>query len=173
MILILIGPPFSGKSRCGSELAKKLRWEFIDTDTLIENEYTKDHGQDLSCRQIVQAKGEFHFREREKATVHLLSGIEKNTVISTGGGSIMDPLSAQTLTSLGKMIFLDTDIGTLWNRINTQEELPTYLNPNNPKKSLELILEERTPTYLFHADQVITTNNESSTIIIKEIIDAL
>ena len=41
MSIILCGLPMSGKTTIGKKMAKELNWNFIDTDELIENAYSR------------------------------------------------------------------------------------------------------------------------------------
>ena len=45
-LITLIGMMGSGKTSCGSVLAKKLGISFIDIDNIIEIEEDQDHGRD-------------------------------------------------------------------------------------------------------------------------------
>jgi len=48
--LVLVGMMGTGKSTIGKEVAKKLKIEFVDTDTLIEND------ENLTIAEIFQKK---------------------------------------------------------------------------------------------------------------------
>ncbi len=50
--LVLVGMMGTGKSTIGKEVAKKLKIEFVDTDTLIENE------ENLTIAEIFKKNGE-------------------------------------------------------------------------------------------------------------------
>ena len=53
--IILIGMPASGKSTVGVVLAKRLGYEFIDTDLLIQKQ------EQALLREIIAEKGEVGF----------------------------------------------------------------------------------------------------------------
>ena len=57
--LVLVGMMGTGKSTIGKEVAKKLKIEFVDTDTLIEDE------ANLTIAEIFKKNGEKYFRELE------------------------------------------------------------------------------------------------------------
>ena len=77
--ILLCGFMGCGKTSVGQALAFRLKWDFLDTDTMIEKR------QGCSIPQIFQQQGEEAFRQMEEETARLL-GKRKNTVISTGGG---------------------------------------------------------------------------------------
>lgn len=78
--IFLIGFMGSGKSTIGRKLAARLNWSFIDLDQKIE-EMT---GSKIS--DIFLTEGEAWFRDVEARLLKSLD-TEKNTVISTGGGT--------------------------------------------------------------------------------------
>ena len=49
--LVLVGMMGTGKSTIGKEVAKKLKIEFVDTDTLIEND------ENLTIAEIFKKNG--------------------------------------------------------------------------------------------------------------------
>ena len=57
--IILIGPMGSGKSSIGKKLSKMMKFDFVDTDNLIE----ENTGVDIPT--IFEHEGETGFRERE------------------------------------------------------------------------------------------------------------
>ena len=81
MRVILIGFMGVGKTSVGKRLAKKLNFDFIDTDYEIELVEKK------SISKIFEQDGEKYFRKLEN---NLLKDLVKNDniVISTGGGII-------------------------------------------------------------------------------------
>ena len=65
--LVLIGMMGSGKTHLGANLAKKLNYEFYDTDHLIENH------TNLKISKIFNDFGEKYFRDIEqKITLDIL-----------------------------------------------------------------------------------------------------
>ena len=72
-----------GKSTIGKILAKKLNYNFIDVDKVIESE------EGCSINLIFKNKSESYFRKIENDIT--LSELKKvNTVISLGGGAFLN-----------------------------------------------------------------------------------
>ena len=69
----------SGKSIIGSKFARIIKFDFIDTDALIEQKTGK------TINQIFDNFGEAHFRELEEKYISKIL-FKKNYVISLGGG---------------------------------------------------------------------------------------
>ena len=80
-LLVLIGPPGSGKSRIGKRVAKMLGSEFIDTDRRI----VAAHGR---IAEIFEMHGEQYFRSIERAIVAEV--LKERAVVSLGGGAVLD-----------------------------------------------------------------------------------
>ena len=100
MNIILTGLRGSGKSKIGKILSGKLEWEFLDLDKEIEK------AEGMTIPEIYKEHGWEYFREKEKATVARLGNIE-NTVISLGGGTIVDPENQKILKELGTIVYLE------------------------------------------------------------------
>ncbi len=81
--IFLIGLMGSGKTSIGKVLAKNLKKSFLDIDNEIINK------MNLTISEIFEKYGEIKFREMESEILHSLT-IDKNAVISTGGGIILN-----------------------------------------------------------------------------------
>lgn len=100
--LILFGFQGAGKTTLAKWAAPLLGLTFIDTDRIIE---TLD-GQKRTPRQIYQAIGEKEFRHLEEKAVHTLSEVN-HSLISLGGGTILNPVNRFFLEKRGKLVYLD------------------------------------------------------------------
>ena len=159
--LILYGLPKSGKTTVGRLLQEKTHWDFIDTDELIAKDFGKP------CRQIFQEEGEFVFRQLEKEKIHSLKGV-KNTIISTGGGSLNDPDNVKVLKQMGYLLYLEVDRQVLWDRIKGVV-LPAYLDAMNPEKSFFELCQKRLSMYEKAADFIL----ESSYLSLEEVVEKI
>ena len=77
--IFLIGMPSSGKSTLGRQLAKRLDFQFVDTDDLIENQ------EIATVSDIFQYKVEDYFRLVENK---ILKGIQPNQNFNHGNRQI-------------------------------------------------------------------------------------
>ena len=84
MKIALTGFMGTGKTSVGRELAKLLRYRFVDTDDLIEER------DGMTISMICRKRGEAHFRSVERYAVMQVS-TETRIVIATSVGCIMDP----------------------------------------------------------------------------------
>lgn len=165
MNIVLCGFMGSGKTTIGRLLKEKLKMPLVDIDEMIES----DTG--LTISQIFEKFGEDGFRKIECDTVKKASEM-KNTIISTGGGSVLNPDNVTTLKSTGKIFFLDVTPETVLKRLDGNTTRPLLQRPDKEKAVREL-LNARRDKYIFAADYVVKSANESPMIATKEIISNL
>lgn len=165
MNIVLCGFMGSGKTTIGRLLKEKLKMPLVDIDEMIES----DTG--LTIFQIFEKFGEDGFRKIECDTVKKASEM-KNTIISTGGGSVLNPDNVTTLKSTGKIFFLDVTPETVLKRLDGNTTRPLLQRPDKEKAVREL-LNARRDKYIFAADYVVKSANESPMIAAKEIISNL
>ena len=84
------GAPGVGKSTVGKEIAKRLNYNFLDVDELIE----KKTGTKL--QKIIDEQGDWEFLEIEKEVVLGLGQLD-NHIISPGGSIVYVPESMEFL----------------------------------------------------------------------------
>ena len=108
--IFLIGFMGSGKSSVGKELAKILKYKFIDLDELIEKEEKK------SISTIFSEFGEQHFRRLEQTALITLTHSDK-IVVATGGGCASYGNNMQSMNDSGTTVFLNAHPGTIFHRL--------------------------------------------------------
>ncbi len=115
--IILVGFMASGKSRVGEMLAKRLGYELIDTDAIIQKE------QSHSIKDIFTKQGEWHFRHLETEVIKSLR-TKEHSVIVAGGGAPMFFDNAQILKGLGQLFYLDASLSLILKRLENNESRP-------------------------------------------------
>ena len=118
--IVLIGPPGSGKTSVGRILADELNLKAIDTDREIEEKSGKKIGD------IFLEVGETGFRKIEREVV-LKSLEEQGSVVSLGGGSILDPQVYQQLSMEPKVVYLEVSISNAAPRVGFNTDRPLLL----------------------------------------------
>ncbi|MFQ5887516.1 MAG: shikimate kinase [Candidatus Hydrothermarchaeales archaeon] len=157
--IVLTGFMGAGKSVVGKELAKRLGWEVIDTDDVIE----KDSGIIIS--DIFQGYGEPHFRELEKEAVKKVSKL-KDHVIITGGGVVLKKENTENLRKNGVIVYLHATPQVLYVRVKDQTHRP-LLQIADPMKTIRELLTYREPFYANHDMKIDTSDLEVDEVVDK------
>jgi len=98
--IFLIGMAGSGKSSLGKRLAGRLHIPYIDTDGRI----TQALGMPVT--EIFATYGEDAFRRAEtNALMQLMD--EPPAVVSTGGGSVLNPINYEIMRNHGIIVLID------------------------------------------------------------------
>jgi len=158
-LIYLLGFMGSGKSTVGKLLADKLRWPFIDLDTVIEA------GQGLTIRAIFENSGEPFFRQIEHAALAESSKTDP-AVIALGGGTFAQPANVDFIRETGgTTIWLDCPPEILRKRCEGIENRPLFRDA----ESFGKLLMERVPYYRL-ADIHISTENQEPNEVVEEIL---
>ena len=155
MKIYLCGFMGCGKSRIGSELARKTGMKFADLDSYI----TEREG--MTIPEIFERFGEAHFRGLE---ARYIAEMPDNSVTALGGGAIINDKTAETARRTGRVIFLDVDFDTCYERIKNDSNRP--LAYNSPREKVKELYDTRRPVYAERAD--IRTDASGSPIQIVE-----
>jgi shikimate kinase len=137
--IFLVGFMASGKSTVGPELARRLNWDFVDLDTLIESRERQ------TVPEIFRHRGESGFRLAETNALHdlLAQSPPRPTIVALGGGAFVQPENRELLRDW-PTVFLHAASGELWQRSLTDGiERPLRGDPDQFAR----LYEERLPLY--------------------------
>ena len=152
----------AGKTTIGSQLARKLRFDFLDLDQELE----RRTGASVSL--IFEIEGESGFRARECRLLDELTLLER-TVLATGGGAVLSDENRQWMSERGFVVYLKTPLDMLIERTRYDNSRP-LLRTGDPAKTLGDILKTREPLYIEVADLVIDTGTLSVKQVVKKIL---
>jgi len=163
--IVLIGPPGAGKSTVGKALSKELKWEFADSDRLIEVKTGR------KITDIFVEDGEATFRGiEEEVVLELLNGFDG--VISLGGGAPINPKIENVLASADyPVIFLDVTIAQAAVRIGFNKERPLLLI--NPRQQWISLMSTRRGIYERLATQTVSTDSKKPAEAAAQIVNLL
>ena len=149
----------SGKTSCGSVLAKKLGISFIDIDTIIELE------ENLKISEIFKKFGEEYFRLMEEKVIFskVRECLRQNVkaIISLGGGAFESKKTREFLLNNSKVIWLNSDIKVLSKRVGKAFNRPMI--KGNVETNIEMLLNKRIENYQ-KSQLTIRSHEESPTI---------
>ena len=135
----LVGMMGSGKTIIGRKLARELELAFVDSDARI----VETAG--ISIAEIFEIAGEDRFRALERNAIH--DAVEEGPMIlSTGGGAICAPDTAQLLRERTIVVWLSAAPETLLERIGSVGSRP-LLHGDDPLGTLRRLARERETDY--------------------------
>jgi shikimate kinase len=164
--IALVGFMGTGKSTIGKLLAEKLQKKFVEMDALIVEKAGRSIPEIFSESEIT-------FREYEMSICKDVSQ-QKNLVISTGGGVILNKLNIDYLKLSSEVVLLSASADEIFQRIMKEgKEKRPLLNKPNPKGEIDALLQFRKPFYEAATDIRIETDGKPINDIVEEIIVAL
>ena len=157
----LIGPMGAGKSTIGRLLSQELKFEFYDSDKVIEERC----GADIPW--IFDKEGEAGFREREVSVIEEMTRVS-GIVLATGGGAILREENRRNLASRGTVVYLCTSVEQQLSRTSRDRNRPLLQTPD-PEQVLRSLFAERDPLYRSVADIVIETDQRNPRWVVQEL----
>ena len=160
--LTLTGMMGVGKSTIGKNLAKRLKYNFIDVDKIIEAK------EGLSINLIFKNKSESYFRKIENDIT--LSQLKKdNSVISLGGGAFLNKTIRRNTKKFSTSFWLDVPVYELIKRLKKSSQRP-LLFKKNIDETVKKIYFDRKKIYN-EADFRIKCNSLKSREIVNKILE--
>lgn len=162
--IYLVGPMGAGKSTIGRYLADKLKMQFYDSDSVIE----ESCGADIAW--IFDIEGEDGFRKREERTIEDLTE-KQGIILATGGGVVESDFNRTRLAGRGAVVYLHASLAQQLNRTEKDKKRPLLQVEQSEKQGvLEKLCAVRSPLYEEVADYTVDTEGKSVRGIANEII---
>lgn len=143
----------SGKSTVGRQLARRLVWNFLDLDRVVERH------EGRSVARIFAEDGEQQFRASER---HVLRQVvaKPDTVVALGGGTLIDPGNVETVCGHATLVWLRCSLDVLEARCGGSDATrPLWGDPQALRKRYA----ERLPGYRA-ADIVIDAEADADSV---------
>ena len=157
MAKVLLGFMGAGKST----IARGLDPNYLDMDALIEKRLG------MSIADFFAEKGEEVFRQVESEVLAEL--LQRDQVVSTGGGVVISQRNRDLLKTNSDNIYLKADFEPLYQRISADQDNQRPLFLNNSKEELAAIFQERQAWYEEVASRVLDVTKLSPEEIIEEL----
>ena len=142
--IILIGMPGAGKSTVGVLLAKRLGYNFVDTDLLLQSQ------QQCRLQQLIAREGLENFKAIEEQV--LIELATTHSVVATGGSAVYSERAMGRLRTLGQLVFIDIPLEELLGRVHDMDNRGLVIGPN---ETYENLYKERLPLYQKYAEVTI------------------
>ena len=126
--IILIGMPAVGKSTVGVVVAKRIGYEFIDTDLLIQKQEKR------LLKEIIAEEGNERFLEIENQVNRDLQ--VESAVISPGGSVVYCEEAMQHFKEIGTVIYLHATYEAIYKRITNAKNRGVVLKEGRTLKDL-------------------------------------
>lgn len=137
--LYLTGFMGTGKTSIGREVAKALRYRFVDSDRWIEKECG------MRIPEIFSTKGEPWFREQEYRFV-VEGHPREGCVVACGGGLVTVDRARLALQEKGLLVALFASPETVLRRTSRNKNRP-LLQTENPEARIRELMTERDRVY--------------------------
>lgn len=161
--IVLVGVPGAGKSTVGKLLAKELKFQFFDSDQVIEARAGK------SVSDIFTQDGEPAFRQIEHDVIaDLLDSAD--SVVALGGGSLGNE---ETRSNVKKatVVWLVAGLAQAVDRVGMNRNRPLLLG--NVRGQLADLMAAREPLYKEVADVGVDTSKLTPSEVVTEIVSEL
>jgi shikimate kinase len=154
----------TGKTAVGKELAKSLKFKFVDIDDLIVRKEKR------AINDIFNQSGEPYFRKVEKERLKEITS-QKNQVVSCGGGIVIDQDNIALMKQAGRLISLTARPEVIFERTKKGVHRP-LLNVADPLNRITELLRARKP-YYERADASIDTSDLSVRQVAENILELI
>ncbi|WP_336278656.1 shikimate kinase [Bartonella sp. CB175] len=160
--LVFVGLMGAGKSVIGRRVSTILDLPFYDSDQEIEK------AAQMTIPELFKVYGELEFRSLEQRII--LNLIKKKPlVLATGGGAYINENIRNTIHENGISIWLKADLNILIQRILKGRQTRPLLQTENPKETMQKLMEQRYPIYA-KANLTINSHQRNSHTVAKNVI---
>ncbi|HVA67733.1 MAG TPA: shikimate kinase [Candidatus Binataceae bacterium] len=172
--IVITGFMATGKSVVGRALAARLGWRLIDSDAELAA------SADRTIPEIFTEFGEAHFRRLEREVIHDICanparcpqcGAPRPSVISTGGGALVDERNYAALKNIGVIVCLTARPDVIAKRISlTGDDRPKLKEGGKPLDvRIAELMEARREVYA-RADFAVDTSDLAVDEVVERIL---
>lgn len=160
--IIFIGMPAVGKSTVGVVVAKRLGYEFIDTDLLIQKQEKR------LLREIIAQEGIDNFLKIENQVNRDVQA--EQAVISPGGSVVYCEEAMQHYKEQGTIVYLQASFATISSRLKNAKKRGVTLREGQTLKDL---YNERIVLFEKYADITVSEDGQELEKTIENVLEAL
>ena len=163
--LVLIGMMGVGKTTVGRLLARRLGWEYVDTDVLV----VETAGRTVA--EIFEVDGEAAFRAAETAALQKALASQEHTVVSIGGGAVLAEQNQELMKSTSTVVWLRATERTILSRVGSGEGRPMLVGGTAMR--VRGLNTTRGPIYSQLADSVVDVDRITPLQVTQRIVEQL
>jgi shikimate kinase len=161
--IVLIGYRGAGKTTVAEELSRRLGWDSISTDRLIESKHQ------LTINQIVAQEGWESFRKTENQVIREVSA-SKNVIIDCGGGVVENSENMMFLQKNSLIVWIKAEEDDLFKRLSKVNDRP-LLSALDLRQDIKQNYHRRIPLYKKYSRLVVNTSLNSKEEVCSKILN--
>ena len=146
----------AGKSSIGKKLAKNLKFNFVDSDLLIEKKYGK------SLQDILSQEGNEKFKEIEQGALLLVEFSQ--IVLATGGSAVFCDAAMEYIKGNSMVIYLEVPYEDISARVSNFSERGLLKRSD---QTIQEAYKEREGLYQHFADHTVQNNGSMDSCLNK------
>jgi shikimate kinase len=162
--ILLVGMMGCGKTTTGALVARRLGWEYRDSDGDVEALTGR------TVPEIFAADGEAAFRKVEAEVLATACNRVHPVVIAVAGGAVLDAANRKVIRSCGTVVWLRAEPQRLAERVGDGAGRP--LLEGDKTAIMARLLAERAPHYAEVADAVIDVDHLTPDQVADRVLDA-
>jgi shikimate kinase len=159
--IFLVGFMAAGKTTVARALARRLEWQAVDIDELIEAQ------ERLTVAEIFARHGEARFRAAERAALATQLG-PRHRIVATGGGTFVDPQNRAAINADGLSVWLDAPLERVIARMPADGRRPLAAD----RAEFERLYNARRAAYA-HAHLRLDAGRASVDALVEQLVDWL
>jgi shikimate kinase len=149
--VVLVGFMGTGKSSVGKLVATRMRFQFVDNDSII----VERAGMEIT--EIFEKHGEATFRDYETRALESIAHLNR-CVVSTGGGAVLREENRALLQRIGLVVLLTAREEVIYDRVARNTKRP-LLSTEDPRERISTILAQRREAYASVAQVTVDTSD--------------
>ena len=162
--ILLVGMMGCGKTTTGSLLARRLGWDYRDSDADVEALTGR------TVPEIFASDGEPAFRRVEAEVLATACSGDRPTVVAVAGGAVLNADNRSLIRGCGTVVWLRAEPHMLAERVGDGAGRP--LLEGDKDEIMERLLGERAPHYAEVADAVIDVAGLTPDQVADRVLDA-
>jgi shikimate kinase len=162
--ILLVGMMGCGKTTTGGLVARRLGWDYRDSDADVEAR--TGH----TVPEIFERDGEAAFRKADAEVLAVACTQEQPTVVSVAGGAVLNAENRKLIRECGTVVWLRAEPQRLADRVGDGVGRP--LLEGDKREIMARLLAERAPYYAEVADAVIDVDHLTPDEVADRVLDA-